>query len=68
MPRPDRTGSKSTGRTLACVQLPTTLPTLDELLGRTINGTLVTPANIAALLLGLTEQQARPCLHAACRA
>lgn len=45
------------GHTLDCVQLPTTLPTLDELLGRTINGTLVTPANIAALLLGLTENR-----------
>ena len=43
------------GQTLSCIQMPTTLPTLDELLGRTINGEMVTPANIAALLLRLTE-------------
>jgi len=42
------------GRTLDCVQLPTTLPTLDELLGRDIGGRLVTPANAAELLLELT--------------
>ena len=42
------------GRTLACVQLPTTLPTLDELLGRTIEGQVITPSNIAAKLLRLT--------------
>jgi peptidoglycan/xylan/chitin deacetylase (PgdA/CDA1 family) len=45
------------GRALSCVQLPTTLPTLDELLGRTINGTLIDTANVAALLLRLTEQK-----------
>jgi peptidoglycan/xylan/chitin deacetylase (PgdA/CDA1 family) len=44
------------GRTLACVQLPTTLPTLDELLGRTIDGVVITPSNIAATLLALTAQ------------
>ncbi len=44
------------GKTLSCVQLPTTLPTLDELLGRTINGTTVTAANAAAFLLDLTRQ------------
>jgi peptidoglycan/xylan/chitin deacetylase (PgdA/CDA1 family) len=38
----------------ACVQLPTTLPTLDELLGRTIDGVLLDPSNIAAKLLALT--------------
>lgn len=43
------------GRTLACIQLPTTLPTLDELLGRTIDGVLLTPSNIASFLLRLTE-------------
>lgn len=43
------------GRTLACIQLPTTLPTLDELLGRSIGGDLITPSNIASLLLRLTE-------------
>ena len=43
------------GKAMSCIQMPTTLPTLDELLGRTINGVVVTPANIAALLLRLTE-------------
>ena len=42
------------GETLSCIQMPTTLPTLDELLGRTIDGELVTTANIAAVLLRLT--------------
>lgn len=42
------------GKALSCVQMPTTLPTLDELLGRTIDGILITPANIAAFLLRLT--------------
>ncbi|HTN67595.1 MAG TPA: polysaccharide deacetylase family protein [Burkholderiaceae bacterium] len=45
------------GETLACVQLPTTLPTLDELLGRTIDGALMTPASIASHLLRLTENK-----------
>lgn len=43
------------GKTASCVQLPTTLPTLDEMLGRTINGTLIDTTNIAAALLDLTE-------------
>lgn len=43
------------GKTLSCVQLPTTLPTLDELLGRTIGSKLVDETNIASTLLGLTE-------------
>lgn len=47
------------GRTLNCVQLPTTLPTLDELLGREIDGTLITTANIADFLLGLTAGATR---------
>jgi peptidoglycan/xylan/chitin deacetylase (PgdA/CDA1 family) len=42
------------GKVLSCIQMPTTLPTLDELLGRTIDGVVITPANIAAFLLGLT--------------
>ncbi|MDB5777143.1 MAG: xylanase [Herbaspirillum sp.] len=42
------------GRTLNCVQLPTTLPTLDELLGRTIGGAVIDMSNIAATLLALT--------------
>ena len=31
------------GKTLACIQLPTTLPTLDELLGRSFGGVELTP-------------------------
>ncbi|MEO8839921.1 MAG: polysaccharide deacetylase family protein [Herbaspirillum sp.] len=45
------------GATMNCIQLPTTLPTLDELLGRTINGRLLTPDNIAEFLLDLTATQ-----------
>lgn len=41
-------------RTLDCIQLPTTLPTLDELLGRTIGGEVIDRSNIAAMLLRLT--------------
>ncbi len=44
----------ASGKTLACVQLPTTLPTLDELLGRTIADQVITPSNVAASLLRLT--------------
>ncbi|MES2295950.1 MAG: polysaccharide deacetylase family protein [Pseudomonadota bacterium] len=43
----------------ACLQLPTTLPTLDELLGREIDGVTITTANIAQHLLGLTEGATR---------
>lgn len=43
------------GQTQSCVQLPTTLPTLDELLGRSIDGVLIDTSNIAATLLRLTE-------------
>ncbi|TFW10276.1 xylanase [Oxalobacteraceae bacterium OM1] len=42
------------GRALKCVQLPTTLPTLDELLGRTIDGRVIDEANVHELLLKLT--------------
>jgi peptidoglycan/xylan/chitin deacetylase (PgdA/CDA1 family) len=42
-------------RGLRHIQMPTTLPTLDELLGREINGTTLTTDNIASFLLGLTE-------------
>ena len=42
-----------------CVQLPTTLPTLDELLGRSIDGVTLTTANIATYLLGLTAGATR---------
>lgn len=37
-----------------CVQMPTTLPTLDELLGRTVGGVELTPHTVAGFLLGLT--------------
>ena len=47
------------GRQFACMQLPTTLPTLDELLGRVINGTRITPENVAAHLLSLTADNYR---------
>lgn len=42
-----------------CVELPTTLPTLDELLGRELNGRTITRENIGAHLLGLTAGAAR---------
>jgi peptidoglycan/xylan/chitin deacetylase (PgdA/CDA1 family) len=38
-----------------CIQMPTTLPTLDELLGRDIGGQAITNANIADHLLALTK-------------
>lgn len=37
-----------------CIQLPTTLPTLDELLGREIDGKRLSGADVAAHLLKLT--------------
>ena len=40
--------------TMRCVQMPTTLPTLDELLGREIDGAEINQANIAAHILTLT--------------
>lgn len=43
------------GKVLSCIQLPTTLPTLDELLGRTIDGKVIDQSNIAATILKLTE-------------
>jgi len=46
---------RAAGKTLTCIQLPTTLPTLDELLGRTLAGVTINTANIAATLLKLTE-------------
>ena len=42
------------GQPLRCVQLPTTLPTLDELLGREIDGQTITVDNVAEHLLSLT--------------
>jgi peptidoglycan/xylan/chitin deacetylase (PgdA/CDA1 family) len=44
----------SSGRSLSCIQLPTTLPTLDELLGRTVNGVVIDLSNIADTILRLT--------------
>lgn len=44
---------------LSHIQLPTTLPTLDELLGREIDGATITTGNIAAFLLKLTEGATR---------
>ncbi|SDF40849.1 Peptidoglycan/xylan/chitin deacetylase, PgdA/CDA1 family [Duganella sp. OV458] len=41
------------------IQMPTTLPTLDELLGCEINGLTISTANIAAFLLKLTEGATR---------
>lgn len=42
-----------------CIQMPTTLPTLDELLGRTIGGRLLGPGNVAGHLLDLTRNTRR---------
>lgn len=44
---------------LSCVQLPTTLPTLDEVLGRDIGGRTIDPDNVADYLLELTRSQPR---------
>ena len=41
------------------IQMPTTLPTLDELLGREIDGVTLTTSNIAAHLLQLTANPVR---------
>lgn len=42
------------GQTSPCIQLPGTLPTLDELLGREIDGVVLDASNIAAHILRLT--------------
>ena len=42
-----------------CIQMPTTLPTLDELLGREVKGVTITTNNIADHLLGLTAGATR---------
>ena len=47
---------RALGKELNCIQLPTTLPTLDELLGRSVKGKLLDASNIAAHILKLTEQ------------
>ncbi|WP_176647889.1 polysaccharide deacetylase family protein [Duganella sp. SG902] len=46
-------------KVLAHIQMPTTLPTLDEVLGCEIDGVTITTANIAAFLLRLTEGATR---------
>jgi len=43
------------GKPMHCIQMPTTLPTLDEMLGRTIDGEVVSMSNIAAKILRATE-------------
>lgn len=43
------------GKPSTCIQLPTTLPTLDELLGRTLNGAIINTNNVASVLLNLTR-------------
>lgn len=47
------------GKPGQCIQLPTTLPTLDEMLGRIPDGQTeeLTPENIAAYLLRLTSRE-----------
>lgn len=42
------------GLAQSCIQMPTTLPTLDELLGRDIDGIEISLANLAAAILKLT--------------
>lgn len=54
---PDETPYRVAGT--RAIQLPTTLPTLDELLGRTIDGVTLTVGNIAAHLLKLTAGATR---------
>jgi undecaprenyl phosphate-alpha-L-ara4FN deformylase len=44
------------GKALHCVQLPTTLPTLDELLGRSVDGVDIDEGNVADTILKLTER------------
>ena len=39
-----------------CIQMPTTLPTLDELLGREIDGKIIDEENIADFILHLTAE------------
>lgn len=43
-------------RVLSCIQMPTTLPTLDELLGRELDGVVIEESNIAAAILQLTSE------------
>jgi len=43
------------GRTMQCLQMPTTLPTLDEMIGRSIDGVVMDSSNIADTILKVTE-------------
>lgn len=45
------------GKAFTGIQMPTTLPTLDELLGRSIGGRIVNASNAAAVLLDLTASR-----------
>jgi peptidoglycan/xylan/chitin deacetylase (PgdA/CDA1 family) len=44
------------GKPLSCIQLPTTLPTVDELLGRTIDGVAIDESILPDAILRLTEE------------
>ncbi|GGD01753.1 polysaccharide deacetylase family protein [Undibacterium terreum] len=54
---PYRLTTGSGSKALSCLQMPTTLPTLDELLGRTIDGVVIDTSNIATAILKLTSTQ-----------
>jgi peptidoglycan/xylan/chitin deacetylase (PgdA/CDA1 family) len=43
------------GKTSTCIQLPGTLPTMDELLGRSIGGDVIDESNVAARILKLSQ-------------
>ncbi|TXI95581.1 MAG: xylanase [Burkholderiaceae bacterium] len=47
---------RNEGHIYQCVQMPTTLPTLDELLGVEIDGKVIDQSNIAQHLLSLTAE------------
>jgi peptidoglycan/xylan/chitin deacetylase (PgdA/CDA1 family) len=56
-PAADAGGGAGTAR--QCIQMPTTLPTLDEILGCEIDGQHLSPANVAGHLLKLTQENRR---------
>lgn len=43
------------GSVRSCIQLPTTLPTLDELMGRSVGDRIIDTGNVVTTLLKLTE-------------
>lgn len=45
------------GKTYQCIQLPTTLPTMDELLGCTIHDKVITTKNISQTILDITASK-----------